>query len=253
VSFTFDDAARTQYELGFPVAEAFGIRGTLFVVTGDADDATREVARDKAALEDSPGGDAADYVPTSWAMTWDEIRRVRDAGWEIGSHTHTHPHLPALSEAQVVQEMETALARIEAELGVTAVSFAPPYGDFNRQTQELAMARHAYHVLALGQENKGHNPIGAVDPARIDRFGVYHWTSPGSVCREMSRTESRQTWLVVMFHGFAEGTPGDYEIRVDALREIMACARKLEDGGHIRIAPIAEAMDLIQGTPAAQD
>jgi|GEM_PF-2521278 len=253
VSFTFDDASRTQYELGFPVTQAHGIRGTLFVVTEDADEATREVARGKAAAEDSAEGDAAAYVPTSWAMTWDEIRQLRDAGWEIGSHTHTHPHLPELDHAQVIREMETALARIEAETGVTAVSFAPPYGDFSEETLDLAMDRHAYHLLALGQENNGHNPVASVDPARIDRFGVYNWTAPGSVCREMARTEARKTWLVVMFHGFSEGAPGDYEIRVDALRDIMACARALEDGGHIRVAPVAEAMNLIRGTTAAPD
>lgn len=246
LTFTFDDASRSQYEIGLSHAQEYGIRGTLFVVTRGCDDATQEDAQARAEHEGDSGSDAT-YQPATWSMTWDEVRLFREAGWEIGSHTHTHPHLPELDDAEIIEEMETALARIKAETGNKAVTFAPPYGDFSQRTLQLAMARHDYHLLGLGHSNGGQNPIDAVDPTQIDRLGVYTHTQVSSICGEMERAAEQQNWLILMFHGFSEGEPGEYEIRADKFRKIMACARELEDIGHIRIATISEAMRLIEG------
>lgn len=182
VTFTFDDATRSQYTLGLPIAQELGIPGTLFVVTEGADEATLAEAEAKAeaeacaeaeaeasaeaeakakacaeahvdAVADAEGVTA--FVKDRWYMSWDEIRKFRDAGWEIGSHTNTHPHLSEHEETRIAQEMDTARARIEAEVGTGSVSFAPPYGDFNARTLEMAMMRHRYHVLALGKKTGG--------------------------------------------------------------------------------------------------
>ena len=248
LSVTFDDASRSQYEIGLSHAKEFGIRGTLFVVTRGCDDATQE---DAQAREDHEATSEKDevYRPSTWSMTWDEVRLFRDAGWEIGSHTHTHPHLPELDDATIIEEMETALARIRAETGLTPVSFSPPYGDFSQRTLRLAMARHDYHLLGLGHLNGGQNPGDVVDPRQIDRLGVYTHTDAVSICGEISRAAEEENWLILMFHGFAEGEPGEYEIRADKFREILACARDLEDRGRLRIAPISEAAHLIESAP----
>lgn len=253
VTFTFDDATRSQYTLGLPIAKELGIPGTLFVVTKNADEATLVEVEAKAqastqANADPKAGaeDATAFAEDRWYMTWDEIRRFRDAGWEIGSHTETHPHLSEHEETRVAQEIDTARARIEAEIGTEPVSFAPPYGDFNARTLEMAMKRHRFHVVALGEVNGGRNSIEALDPSRIDRFEVNIWTESASVCGEIVNAALGNTWLVLMFHGFTEYEPSDYEVRIIELREIMECARALEDHGLIRIATVAGAMDLIE-------
>ena len=36
-------------------------------------------------------------------MSWAELRTLADAGWEIGSHTVTHPHLTQLDDATLAR------------------------------------------------------------------------------------------------------------------------------------------------------
>ena len=36
-------------------------------------------------------------------MSWDELRRLAEAGWEIGSHSRTHPMLTQLDDQSVAQ------------------------------------------------------------------------------------------------------------------------------------------------------
>lgn len=66
------------------------------------------------------------------------------------------------------------------------------------------------------------------------------------MCGEMVNAALGNTWLVLMFHGFTENEPTDYEVRMNDLREIMECARALEDHELIRVATVAGAMDLIE-------
>lgn len=251
LTFTFDDASVSQFTLGLPMAKEFGIKGTLFVVTGEADEATNAEA--EALSNARANGDAvpdrpSSLVPDRWYMTWDEIRQFRDAGWEIGSHSITHPHLSEHEDARVADEISVSRDRIESEVGTPPVSFAPPYGDFDDRTLQMAMWSYHYNLLALGEKNGGLNPIGAIDPSSIDRLPVDIWTEPTSVCGKMVNAAITHSWLVLMFHGFTNGEPTDYETRSAGLRQIMQCARTLEDNGVIRVVTVAEAMDRVEHT-----
>jgi peptidoglycan/xylan/chitin deacetylase (PgdA/CDA1 family) len=125
ILLTFDDGYRDFYTEAWPLLERYGFSAIVFLVTGDVGRANRWDAT------------YGDDVPL---LTWDEVRRLRDAGVELGSHTATHAHLTALSNADVAREAASSRAVLERELGTTIEAFAYPYGDTDPVVQHLVGA-----------------------------------------------------------------------------------------------------------------
>jgi len=74
-------------------------------------------------------------------MSWDEIRDMRSAGMEIGSHSLSHTILAHLSEEEQFEELSKSKEIIEQELGETIPSVAYPVGEsttYTTVTEQLA-------------------------------------------------------------------------------------------------------------------
>lgn len=56
------------------------------------------------------------------------VRQEAGAGMEIGNHTWSHPHLPALSTAQAVAEIERTQGELLGSTGVAPQLFRAPFG-----------------------------------------------------------------------------------------------------------------------------
>ncbi len=71
-------------------------------------------------------------LPPNVMMSWDEVRQLHAAGHIIGSHTKSHPALPALEKvSEVEDELRLSGNRIEAELGTYPMSIAYPFGAYD--------------------------------------------------------------------------------------------------------------------------
>jgi peptidoglycan/xylan/chitin deacetylase (PgdA/CDA1 family) len=82
-------------------------------------------------------------VPSSdyRAASWDQIRKMAEAGVEIGSHTRTHPRLSALADEAVRMEIVGSKQDIEAQLSRPIHSLAYPHGapaDFDDRCRKVA-------------------------------------------------------------------------------------------------------------------
>ncbi|KAJ7181034.1 hypothetical protein C8R46DRAFT_1071273 [Mycena filopes] len=62
------------------------------------------------------------------------------AGHEISVHTWSHPHLTALTNAQIVAELGWTRKAIQEVLGVTPTTMRPPYGDIDDRVRAIALA-----------------------------------------------------------------------------------------------------------------
>ncbi len=74
-------------------------------------------------------------------LNWDEAREMRDAGMEIGAHTHTHPFLGRLPFTRQQTELRESKAIIDQNMGRAVTSLAYPNGspkDFTIETQQIA-------------------------------------------------------------------------------------------------------------------
>jgi peptidoglycan/xylan/chitin deacetylase (PgdA/CDA1 family) len=108
VLLTFDDGYADNYELAMPVLKRYGFPATLFL---------------------SPG-----LVGQEGYLTWEQVKEMHDAGWDIEPHAVTHPNLPMLSAAKQKEEITGARRQIEEKLGTTADIFCYPYGAYDKRT-----------------------------------------------------------------------------------------------------------------------
>jgi len=65
------------------------------------------------------------------SVDWDTVRRIRDAGVAIGSHTSGHVLMPNESPERVADEAGNSRREIEHHLGTRVQHFAYPSGFFN--------------------------------------------------------------------------------------------------------------------------
>jgi peptidoglycan/xylan/chitin deacetylase (PgdA/CDA1 family) len=161
VAITFDDAYRSVLALARPVLDRFGFPATVFAPTDgvSAGDPLRWPGIDQWL----GGPHEHELAP----MSWSELRVLADAGWEIGSHTASHPHLTQLDDAALEDELVRSKAACEQSLGRPCGSLAYPYGDVNARVIE-ATARAGYDVAGALPER-----LGSEDPLCWPRIGIY--------------------------------------------------------------------------------
>lgn len=61
-------------------------------------------------------------------MSWDDVRGLAGAGFDLGSHTVTHPILRSLSPGDLRRELRESRATVEARTGVRCAALAYPNG-----------------------------------------------------------------------------------------------------------------------------
>jgi peptidoglycan/xylan/chitin deacetylase (PgdA/CDA1 family) len=127
--------------------------------------ASRRRLLDELAAADLPLG------PPARPLSWDQVRTLAAMGWEIGSHTVTHPILSQLTAAQQAAEIEGARDRIRQEIGEAPRAFAYPNGgagDFDEVTREVLRA--AGSTVACTTLRGGNRP--GCDLLQLRRIGV---------------------------------------------------------------------------------
>lgn len=130
---TVDDAYRSFLTDGWPLLKEFGYPATLFVNT------------------DTVG--AGDF------LNWEELKKLRQEGVEIGNHSAAHAYmldrLTGETEREWKVRVNTDLMRSRQaftnHLGATPELFAYPYGEFSRQLSVLV--EEAGFRAAFGQQS----------------------------------------------------------------------------------------------------
>jgi peptidoglycan/xylan/chitin deacetylase (PgdA/CDA1 family) len=120
VSLTFDDALESVYTLAMPEMEKRGMTATVFVI--------------------------ADLIGKSYGgisvMNERMLRSLSAKGWEIGSHTLTHPNLMGLSDSEVVTELRNSKSRLQSITSTKVTSFAYPFGAYDRRIKSLVARQY---------------------------------------------------------------------------------------------------------------
>lgn len=67
-----------------------------------------------------------------WVDDYTEmVAKIDEAGFEIGTHSNTHPDMVKLSESTIREELTTSIAKIKAITGKEVTLFRPPFGSYN--------------------------------------------------------------------------------------------------------------------------
>jgi peptidoglycan/xylan/chitin deacetylase (PgdA/CDA1 family) len=166
---TFDDAYRSVREQALPVLAELGVPASLFV-------ATEIVDRRGLMTEMIP-------IPKAWvgptedmrAMSWDEVRSLAAAGWEVGSHTCSHPFLTEVDGERLRLELERSKEICESQLQAPCISFAYPFGAYDDLAME-AVGRAGYRQ-AVTLEQHVLDPLHGRGRLDVPREGIYPSTT----------------------------------------------------------------------------
>jgi peptidoglycan/xylan/chitin deacetylase (PgdA/CDA1 family)/folate-dependent phosphoribosylglycinamide formyltransferase PurN len=154
VAVTFDDGYRDNYEHAVPILLRHRVPAAFFVSTGKID---VDGAFDHDLRRIGHG------LPT---MTWRQLKKMRDAGFTIGSHSVTHLDCGRADLEQVRSELRQSKKTLAERLGEEAPIFAYPYGRQDNMTPEaLALVRDEGYVGCL-------SAYGGRNGAEIDPFNV---------------------------------------------------------------------------------
>jgi peptidoglycan/xylan/chitin deacetylase (PgdA/CDA1 family) len=175
VAVTFDDAFRSVHDLALPILDRLGLPATVFVPTAFPGDASLAWAGVEGWLA---GPHAAELTP----LSWDELRALGRHGWEVGSHTVSHPRLTQLPDAPLAAELRDSRRACETALQAECASIAYPYGDVDARVVAAARAAGYAHGAAL--------PAAPHRPRALEwpRVGVYHGDAGWRFALKASRT-----------------------------------------------------------------
>jgi peptidoglycan/xylan/chitin deacetylase (PgdA/CDA1 family) len=105
------------------------------------------------------------------------VRQLIAAGWQIASHTFTHPDLTTVAPSRLQREIAESRSWLERVYDVRVDTFCYPYGHYDSAV--VAAVRAAGYTAALTE-----NP-GAASPANglltLDRIRVYPTTGAGQL------------------------------------------------------------------------
>lgn len=76
----------------------------------------------------------------------DMVAEIASRGFEIGTHSATHPQMSKLSENQVREELTSSSKKIFEITGKPVTLFRPPFGDYNNQLLSVAKGLGLYTI-----------------------------------------------------------------------------------------------------------
>ncbi len=76
----------------------------------------------------------------------DYVKKIFDAGHEIGTHSATHPYMSKLDKTAIERELYSSSMAIEKITGKKVEVFRPPYGDYDNLLIDTAYSMGLYTI-----------------------------------------------------------------------------------------------------------
>ena len=114
VALSFDDGHVSDYDIVLPLLQEHDASATFFITSN--------------------------FVGREGYLSWAQVKRLHEAGMEIGSHSLSHPYSTTISQEELMIEMQQSKFQIEQKIGAEVRSFAYPYGDYSQRTHQTAIA-----------------------------------------------------------------------------------------------------------------
>jgi len=119
IVITIDDGYKSVYDIAFPILKQYGFTATIFIYTN--------------------------FIEGRNAMTWEQVREIKEAGFEVGSHTISHADLTIKKQGEsnrkytrrMRHEIVQSKAILDLKLNQDTNLFAFPFGNSNWQSIDI--------------------------------------------------------------------------------------------------------------------
>jgi peptidoglycan/xylan/chitin deacetylase (PgdA/CDA1 family) len=161
---------RSQGFRGLSVSDALDKKsaGSLVITFDDGCESDLTVA---APILHQANFGATFYITVSYLgrpgyMVARQVRELSDAGFEIGSHSVTHPYLSDLTDAQINREIVESKIQLEEMIGRPVHHFSCPGGRWSPKVAEIAR-RAGYHSVTTSRIAANDSRTDPYELARI--------------------------------------------------------------------------------------
>ncbi len=127
IILTFDDGYRDNYERAFPLLQKYGFSATFFLITNFID-------------EGRPA-----------YLTWEQVKKLAQAGNEIGAHSRDHPDLRGRDTDFLVWQILGSKEAIQNGAGITPRFFSYPSGKYDENTIAILASAHYWGAVTVKQ------------------------------------------------------------------------------------------------------
>jgi len=142
VAITVDDGCETDLLAVAPPLKRHGFAATFYITPG--------------------------FLGKAGYMSASQLRELSGLGFEIGSHSMTHPYLSDLDESSLHHEIADSKAALEDLIGCPVDHFSCPGGRYDSRTI-LAAKKAGYRTLATSEP---HANSPSSDPFALGRFAI---------------------------------------------------------------------------------
>lgn len=224
VTFHFDHPFITQYTVAKPLFDAKGVRASLMVNTD-------EVGKSK------------------YFMSWEQLKEMYEEGWEIGSHSVTHPDMRTLSEDKIRYELSESKAILEAHGFQNVTNFAYPYNWYDLKTLYIVPEYYRSARTSVAQTDFHINPE-KIRPYELSGYEAR--LSIGNVAdtfKYVDKAQKEGRWLIFILHEFSDkaSTTETMSVEVTDIKAMEMLIDYIQDR-NVPIVTTEQALDYYLGS-----
>ena len=119
----------------------------------------------------------------------EEVKKIAEAGHDLGNHSATHPHMSQLTAEQITEELQKCHQNVKELTGIEMDLFRPPFGEYDNEVIETA-TENGYYTIQWDIDSLDWKEQGA--KAEIDQVLNHNHLGNGSI---------------ILFHNDAKYTP----------------------------------------------
>jgi peptidoglycan/xylan/chitin deacetylase (PgdA/CDA1 family) len=177
ISFCFDDAPASATDAGAAILERRGLKGSFFIA---------------AAMAGAEGATGRMADPAA-------VRRLAEAGHEVGCHTYSHLDCGQATAQDAVEDVARNAKTLDRWGLPQPTTFAYPYGDVAPATKRVLAGRFTLmRALHPGLVTAG------CDLNQAPAVGIEGAQGEANARRWIDRAAGRKAWLILYTHDVAE-------------------------------------------------
>ena len=187
IIITFDDGNDSDYVFAKGKMDAFGLKGVSFV-TGN-------------------------LIGTTNFMSLAQMKLMQSVGWDISSHSWSHPYYTSLTGAQMIQETVSMKHYLKKNgFASGARFFAYPYSDYNELAVDLVSRFHLTSRATVGFSTTGGMCNVPMLPSnQLPCVSVINTTSVANLTTWIQNVKATNSLGCILFHRLVTSAPSEWQ------------------------------------------